>query len=155
MNPGPSSDSADASFLAGVPALIHRYRYGLAALSVVGIFALSSVPFHDPPRFRGWDKQLHVVEFFLVGLVILNGMTAGFRRRSWLSLGGAWAILIVLSILNEVYQRWIPGRSGDWNDMLASSLGGSVAVLLGAIVMAIGALRSRRSSREGPPSIPP
>lgn len=111
-----------------------RKRFWLGLLAVLGVFALSSIPNTLPPRVHGLDKVKHVIEYFCVGLVFLNVATRGFTRWRSGALIAAWLALVLLGLVDETYQRLIPGRSFDWKDWLASASGGTLAgatVLLG------------------------
>jgi VanZ family protein len=103
-------------------------RHGLVLLALIGVFALSSIPHIQPPRVHGLDKLKHAVEYFLVGLVFLNVATRGFARLHAGRVLGAWLVLLALAVLDESYQRWVPGRSFDWRDVAASATGGLAAV---------------------------
>jgi len=117
-----------------------RWRYGLSLLAVLTVFAISSIPNSHPPRIRGLDKAQHIVEYFTVGLVLLNLVTRGFTRVHLLAVSLAWLGLIGISLLDESYQRWIPGRSFDKWDVAASATGGLAAV---GLVLVAHALLSR------------
>lgn len=114
-----------------------RWRLGLGLLMVVTVFALSSIPNRHPPRVHGLDKAQHVVEYFLVGLVFLNVATRGFARVRAGTLLGAWGTLLVVAMLDESYQRWIPGRSFDLWDLAASATGGLVALATALLLRAV------------------
>jgi VanZ family protein len=103
-------------------------RHGLVLLALIGVLALSSIPHTQPPRMHGLDKLKHALEYFLVGLVFLNLATRGFVRLAPGRVLGAWLMLLALAVLDETYQRWVPGRSFDWRDVAASATGGLAAV---------------------------
>jgi len=106
-----------------------RWRYVLGVLAVVTVFSLSSSPNVRPPRVRGLDKAQHVVEYVLLALVFLNVATRGFVRVRASTLGAAWLTGLAVAVLDETYQRWVPGRRFDPWDAFASSVGVTLAVL--------------------------
>jgi VanZ family protein len=121
-----------------------RWRYALGALALLAVFALSSIPNSHPPRIRHLDKAEHVVEYFLLALLFLNIATRGYARIGGLRLLGAWLAVLATTVLDESYQRWIPGRSFDLWDMAASGAGGVIAV--GTVLLA-----HALQARPGPP----
>jgi len=92
----------------------------LLLLAVISWLALSPAP----PRNinTGWDKANHLLAFATLFLV---------ARRAWpgrgLQLAGA---LLVYGGLIEILQMQVPGRSGEWPDLLADGLGLGLAALL-------------------------
>ncbi len=42
----------------------------------------------------------------------------------------AWLALVGVATLDELYQRWVPGRQFDGWDLAASATGGLLAVVL-------------------------
>ena len=111
-----------------------RWRHGLGLLAVLAVFALSSIPNTHPPRIRGLDKAQHIVEYFALALLFLNVATRGYARLRLPALLGAWLAVIAVSVLDETYQRWIPGRSFEPWDVAASAAGGLAA--LGGVLLA-------------------
>jgi VanZ family protein len=106
----------------------YRWRHGLGLLAVLAVFAISTIPNTHPPRVRGLDKAQHIVEYFLLGLVLLNLATRGFTRVQLRRAALAWLGLVGISLLDETWQRWVPGRSFDRWDVAASAAGGLAAV---------------------------
>lgn len=122
-----------------------RWRYVLGALAVVVVFTLSSIPNVRPPRVRGLDKAQHVVEYALLALVFLHVATRGFVRARASTLGAAWLAGLAVAVLDETYQRWVPGRRFDPWDAFASSVGVTLVV---AAVLALSLLWPRLRPRS-------
>jgi VanZ family protein len=145
---GPSVESSVAG--AGWPLRLLRWagrrRLVLGLLAVATVFALSSIPNTHPPRIHGLDKAQHIVEYFALGLLFLNVATRGLSRVRPLALAGAWLASIAVSLADESYQRWIPGRSFDLWDVAASATGSLAA--LGTVLLAYAVLA--RPLRGGP-----
>jgi VanZ family protein len=121
-----------------------RWRHGLGLLAVLAVFMLSSIPNTHPPRIRGLDKMQHVGEYFALGLVFLNVATRGYARLRLPALLGTWLAVVAVSLVDETYQRWIPGRSFDLWDVAASATGGLVALGV-AVLLHVVALQPDRS----------
>jgi len=134
MEPSAELGAAGASWPRRCLRWCVRRRALLGLLAVALVFALSSIPNTHPPRFRGLDKAQHIVEYFAVGLLFLNVATRGYTRLRPPALLGAWLGLVALSLLDETYQRWVPGRSFDLWDVTASAGGGLAAV--GTVLLA-------------------
>jgi len=147
MAPSARSHAAPASWPARVLRWCVRWRHGLGAVALVTVFALSSIPNTRPPRFLGIDKAEHVVEYFAVALLFLNVATRGFTRVQPVGLLGAWAGVVLTSLLDETYQRWIPGRSFDLWDTASSALGGLAAVVAVLLAYAVMVRPARRRAR--------
>lgn len=94
-------------------------------LSLIFYVSSLSAPV-ELPSFPGFDKLIHFMEFGLVGYLVYNSICDDFAER-------AEFISISFSIfyggLDEIHQYFIPGRSCDWMDFLADSLGVIVVVL--------------------------
>lgn len=105
------------------------WRAVLAALAVViGYLALTPLP--PPAADLGWDKLNHACAF------------AALAAAAWLSVRSprrrAPALLAVLAYgaLIELAQTQVPGRSGEWGDLLADAVGIGVGAWLAAGVLA-------------------
>lgn len=94
----------------------------LAVLAAVAIAVGSLTPGSEMPERLPWDKFNHFVGY--AGLAGLVGLT-GWRPAS------TFLIVAFYGIVIEYLQMVVPGRSGgDWQDILANSLGAAIAVLL-------------------------
>ena len=110
------------------PWRILQYRLLLVCLVTAMVFGLSSIPFRTTSPLWRMDKWFHVLEYLLVGLAYLNFITQGFVQ---LNRGKAMSYLILLIALaasDEWHQRFVPGRSSNVGDFLASALGGILAL---------------------------
>lgn len=111
-----------------------RLRH-LSLLLAIGwaaiIFFLSSQPGTDiPPPFPHMDKVLHALAFGVLGFLVLGGMRPGPRGHSRTQLVFAIAIAGVYGLLDEVHQRYVPGRMPDVLDALADLVGAVLGVWL-------------------------
>jgi len=101
---------------------LHRALLGLflLMLAVISFLALSPAP--PKQATLGWDKLNHASAF--AGLCTV-GLLAWPRRRVAL-----WIGLLAYGGAIEVLQSQVPGRSGEWADLLADSAGLALGLLL-------------------------
>ncbi len=94
-------------------------------LYLVLIFFLSSRPHLHPPgsQLKHIDKFAHVVEFFILGVLLFEGIGRGVSR--W-KLGTALFLFAVgasIGALDEIFQSYIPGREMSVYDWIADAVG--------------------------------
>ena len=88
---------------------------GLLLLSV-GFLALHPTP--PAAISSGWDKLNHVLAFAALSWSGYLGLAAS-SRRTWPMIVG----LLAFGALIELAQLIIPGRAGEWADLLADAIG--------------------------------
>lgn len=95
----------------------------LALLIVVSYLALTPVP----PREldTGWDKLNHFLAFASLAFASFWSLASRPRLR------GLWVLLGLLAYGGaiELIQLHVPGRDGDWADLLADAIGISLGLL--------------------------
>lgn len=114
-------------------------RWGPVLLYGMGIFLLSSIPARSFPQrwssLWSYDKVVHAILF--------AGLAAVLYRALALSAAGAraailWIAAVVLAsgygVLDEIHQRFTPGRSSDPKDALADLIGASAGALVALLV---------------------
>jgi len=119
-----------------VPLLVHRLSRLLAIAWGGVIFLLSSQHGFDiPSLFPGQDKLMHALVFGIFGFLVMGSLPAaapGYTsRQAW----AAIAVVAVYGILDEVHQRFVPGRSADVFDVIADITGGLIGIGLLYIVI--------------------
>jgi VanZ family protein len=96
------------------------------------ILALSAQPYLSPPfEFPNSDKVMHILEYFGFGLLLARALRPTARIR--LPLVAALAALsigIVVGTSDEYLQSFVPGRSSDPMDLLADTVGLTLAQLV-------------------------
>lgn len=104
------------------------WRWGLLVGYAACIFTLSAIPGHSLPAVRVSDKLIHVGEYGLLGVLLcraLGGVTAWPRTRiAFLSALAA----ILYGASDELHQLFVPQRSAELADVVANSLGATLAV---------------------------
>jgi VanZ family protein len=117
---------------------LNRGTKGPIALAswIVLIFVLSSIPTlsTDYPKLPGWiDKLAHFVEYLVLALLFHRVLSMNRERRiAGLSLAALF-LCITIAVLDEFYQRFIPGRQSSVYDLYADLSGivvGTIAALL-------------------------
>ncbi|HVP57871.1 MAG TPA: VanZ family protein [bacterium] len=104
-----------------------------AALWAAAILIVSSIP--DPDfgagLFPGCDKVAHFIEYSILGGLI--GLWAlGLSRAKQRAPRGGWllAAAILFGGLDELHQRFIPGRSMEFWDFMADATGSVTGFLV-------------------------
>lgn len=109
-----------------------RARRILLALPAIAfaslILILSSRPGTDLPStgIAQGDKGLHIVEYFVFGLLLLLPI----RDFGWRGRVPAVVIGIVFAAIDESFQTIVPGRFGDVQDFAADAVGVLAALVL-------------------------
>lgn len=108
-----------------MPTKVFSYKY-LALLYALLIFALSAIPSISPSSF-GFvleDKFLHFIEYsifsFLLFLAFFNSGKEFLKKHVFLL---SSFVGIAYAVSDELHQRLVPGRSCEFFDFLADSLG--------------------------------
>lgn len=104
---------------------------------MVIIFIQSSIPDLSPPDmgFKLQDKFAHVIEFAILGVLLLRAFKSGEKIRNikqvnWLTIfcGGFYAVF------DEIHQYFVPGRLADIYDVLADIAGIFLVIILNWLV---------------------
>ncbi len=120
----------------------------LLALLLCAIAWLALTPKPPPAADLGWDKLNHACAF--AALAAAGRFSAASSRvRAGVLLG-----LLAYGGLIELAQTQVPGRDGEWADLLADAVGLALGAVLAAAVDAIAGRsvmpsRSRGSPRSG------
>lgn len=90
-------------------------------------------------------KSAHFTEYFILSLLVLRGIRAGRPGTRF-----AWALAVVAIVacyasLDELHQRFVPGRTAAVGDVLIDTSGGIAAQLVAALLMLLGHVRERRT----------
>ncbi len=90
------------------------------------VLAVSSLPSARLPDLgvHNIDKALHFVQYGVLGYLVARGWGPGrqagpFRLGQWLPA----ILLLIFAGLDELHQRWIPGRTPEWWDWASDSSG--------------------------------
>jgi VanZ family protein len=105
-------------------AVLHWLRW-LWYVGLVATAWFSLMPARTIGKLPGWDKTWHGGGYFALALPVC--FLFATSRHSRRVLGG----LIVFGALLECGQLYVPGRSFEWGDLLANSLGAVLGYLAG------------------------
>jgi VanZ family protein len=98
------------------------------------IFIVSSIPGTKLPSFALElnDKVIHCSIFFLLGVLVYRALEPKIKPHSfdWRRLIISISAVILYGISDEIHQGFVPGRSVDYRDALADSLGGAFSALI-------------------------
>jgi VanZ family protein len=103
---------------------------------IAAISVLALLPKPPTEISLGWDKLNHGFAFATLALAACLAHPGSARWRV-----GAWCALLGYGALIEAVQSLVPGRTGQWNDLLADAIGIGIGAGLGTWV-----LRSSRSA---------
>jgi VanZ family protein len=116
-----------------------------AALYYALVFYLSSKPLKAGLPIPSFDKWAHVFEFTLLGLLLSFGFFKTFKMSLRIKVLLTLAIGILLGILDEIHQYFVPGRHSDILDALADVVG----IGLGILVYCYFDQKKKKASQEG------
>ena len=124
--------------------------YGPAILWALFILIICAIPFGDIGSsslfFPGFDKLVHCGLFFVLSVLYCYGSIRKWQTRS-IRIEIAMKNTIVLvsyGAFVEMLQRYIfTWRSGDWNDLLADSIGGCMGIF--AVLITSNAINHEKS----------
>jgi VanZ family protein len=88
------------------------------------IFTISSIPDFKERKImttEGIDKVFHFIEYFIFGILIFQAKVKG---------KGFWGLTIVFPLVDEVHQKFIPGREVEVLDLLINYLGICIGILV-------------------------
>jgi len=94
-------------------------------------------------------KAAHVTEYAILAWLLLralrasNGLTSDHRWNRKLALW-AWGLATLYAMSDELHQRFVPGRTGQWEDVAIDSAGAALGLFL------VWAVASRRKSWRRP-----
>lgn len=107
----------------------HTWAAVLAVLvAIVCYLALTPKP---PASLNlGWDKLNHLAAFTALSFSACLCTPAAPLQRKRLLLG-----LLLLGGLIEILQRFVPGRSAEWADLLADAIGITCGTLMASAML--------------------
>jgi len=97
-------------------------RIALFAALVIAVAWLALAPRPPVGISTGWDKTNHLLAF---AALLCSGRLAWARRPALLALA-----LLAYGGLIELLQLQIPGRDGEWADLLADACGMGLGLLV-------------------------
>jgi VanZ family protein len=109
------------------PHRLRRYWLGLCLFLVLVICWLAFHP--KPPHFTELpnDKVNHLLAFASLGFT-----GALSRQRGWRAAVAVVVALVAFGGFIEIVQTYIPGRAGEWGDLVADSVGIAIGLALAA-----------------------
>ncbi len=102
------------------------------SLALLGVGSIPAEALAVAPRV--WDKLAHAVGYGLFGALAALALAA--RLRGGALIAAATGLAVAVGGLDELHQRWVPGRACDLADLLADGLGALVAAVVVERLMA-------------------
>ena len=116
----------------------------LAALALAAA-ALALMP-HPPSTLdTGWDQLNHVLAFAALAFCAQQAARGSrWPAPAWQGCVLAWGVLI------ELAQTQVPGRHGEWPDLLADAVGMALGVAVASLTLRGSRAAPRATARECP-----
>ncbi len=109
-----------------LPRHIRVFAFVAVILAGTGLHVLGAQAFAVGLVHSPWDKLAHMMTFaFLGGAIALASGTRGWRQALF-CIGGA----LLMGVLDEWHQAYLPGRMASWSDLFADIAGGVLAATL-------------------------
>lgn len=106
--------------------MTHRLRgWTPVLLWAAAILVLTSVPSPGVRTPSGADKLVHLAVYGVLGVLLGRARAPGPA-----SAAGVGALGVAFAAVDELHQRWIPGRTADPADWAADALGVAAGLLL-------------------------
>jgi VanZ family protein len=122
--------------------LVDRHLRTVTMLATVAIVASLFIGGRQPVAVNlvshPWDKLLHAGVFALLACTI--GLASDFRGRQKLVVAFFGALLV--GVLDEWHQMYLPGREAGWSDFIADVIGSIFGTAFLAIVLSMKGKRS-------------
>jgi VanZ family protein len=94
-------------------------------------------------------KCAHFTEYFILSVLVLRGIRAGRPGSRFAWALAAIAIVACYASLDELHQRFVPGRTAAVGDVLIDTSGGIAAQAVMALLMLWGHVRQRQKEPSG------
>lgn len=107
---------------------VRRWRAPLLWAAVILIVSSAPMPAITAPA--GTDKGVHAVLYLVLGFLAARALLAERTARVWQLLILLLALL-AFGAVDELHQRFIPGRTADTRDWVADSVGSVVGLAAG------------------------
>lgn len=117
-----------------------KHLYIPLGLYWVLIFILTSIPGkHIPKLFGVSDKIKHFGAYFGLAFLLTFALYLQKKYKSISKHSYIFAFLFVTfyGLFDEIHQIFIPGRSFDWWDLVADSIGSIVGIWIAKIIIGL------------------
>lgn len=114
--------------------------YPVSCLLIALIWVLCLIPIPETPldHVRMIDKWTHISFYATLGLALSIEYLRSHRKVNWRRLLiGIWLVPLLMGGLIEIVQANCTGgrRSGEWLDFAADSIGATLALLIGTLLV--------------------
>jgi VanZ family protein len=73
-------------------------------------------------------KNAHMFNYFVLGILVFNGVRLIVLKNKYRFLL-SWASTIIFASIDEFYQTFIPGRSGEIRDVFIDNIGSLIGIV--------------------------
>jgi len=110
------------------------FRFIPAILYTALIWYVSSKPVYLP--IEGSDKLIHTIEYAVLGFLLAFGFELNTNKITRVTIL-CFIIGVLLGVMDEVHQYFVPGRSADIYDAAVDALGVAVGIRIFPLVFAL------------------
>lgn len=109
---------------------LKQYKYSWLIIAIILYFSLFTIPKTELDEVTNIDKLVHICMYGSLCTVIWIEYLRSHTQLNWKkALVGATLLPILLSGIIELLQEYATtNRSGDWEDMIANSIGALAAI---------------------------
>ena len=97
----------------------------------------------------GPDKLIHGIVFCLLALLMAPALSGGWLLVKPRFSGWAWLAASLYGVSDEFHQRFVPGRSSCFDDVLADSSGALIGAAIALLVPRVAQRCSARRAASG------
>ena len=112
-----------------------RHAWRAVALWWVAMLIVTTVPGSLVPHLPWFpvriDRVVHFGIYGVQGVLVARAV----RRRTAGVLMTAWLVMTAVGALDELHQRWVPGRDAELADWTMDTLGAGLGLWLGTLAL--------------------
>lgn len=109
-------------FLTGlILAFLYFYRSRPTKGRILLFLVISAVWLFYASTMKITDERIHLINFGLLGWLFMRDI--GKFKKGFKEIGLSLILCVLVAIIEETYQRWIPGRVSDIRDVLFAAIG--------------------------------
>jgi len=121
---------------------------GLAlAVYWLALFTSTHVPARCLGQVQIWDKLAHFVSYAVLTLLLVLAVAAR-RPLTWVTYGWVLLVVALYGAVDEIGQKFVPGRTADVQDWLADLLGAVLGLAACGLLRLM--MATWRASRRSP-----
>lgn len=129
--------------LGGAVAFFYLYRSRPTIWRIFPFLGVLAIGFFYASQIEIMEERLHLINFGLLGWLTIKDM--GKLRKGLWELGLSLLFCLLVAVIDETFQWWLPYREGDIRDVLFAGIGSMWGMSLFLISFNFGSLNMRLS----------